>query len=661
MSILLVGHLRPTTFILSLAAVACSSLPAATWTLEDHLLRVDFDDTNASLTVTTKPTGQRWSQDLDELSFKVDHVEQTDAGLRAELSGPLPLQMSLSISPESDLVINLQSSDETPLPRAIRFPAPFITPGEDWHLVIPEAEGMLLPMGEVDEVLHLNREIRIYDMSGLTMPWIGVTDPSRESGYMMIVDTPFDASVWLGTADGRPAPSASWAGEMGRFGYERTLRYHFFASGGYVAQAKHYREYVQRTHEFVTLRERAIDRPAINRMIGAVHIYTWSDGRTLELAQDLKEAGIDRAWIGWDPDHPPYPDRGYSEGIKALGFVPGVYDLYRDIYDDEEYTQRRKEHPLLNDLWLHRYDYHGIFDEVVAREPDGSPMAMVRSSDVNLMRYWVCTRAMLPHVEERISKELAVYPHEAVFLDVTLAAGPIECFSPDHPMTHRQDAAARLDIHRYMADTLGLVVGSESGADYGVAHTEFMHGLMSLHKQFGDVRGPRGRRDDNSPTYRGDWSDSESPSMMLREHQATDRYWKYGLGEAYRVPLYELVYHDCAITSWRWNDNNHKQPETWARKDLFNALYATAPQWNLDHATWQQHRDQFSASYQALTGVLRDVGYSEMVDHRFLDTTGLLQETRFANGTRILANFGEESATFADVTIPAGGFVRLSR
>ncbi len=649
-------------FLSLLSGIALStSLAAKDWTLADQRVIVSFDDQTALLSVRDLISGREWTQAAGGSAWAVQSVTQADGQINATLDGPITFDLTLRLADNSDLIVTLDAPTETPLTDGLRYPAPFVTPGADWHIVFPEAEGMLVPMDEVEDALHLDREVSVYDMSGLIMPWVGITDPTLQAGYSFTIDTPFDASVWLARAGEQPAPSPQWNGEMGRFGYARQVRYHFFAAGGYVAQAKHYRAHVQENAAFSTLRERAKTRPAIDKLIGAVHIYTWSDGRTLELAADLKAAGIDRAWIGWDPNHPPYPKPGYSEGLTDMGFLAGVYDLYRDAYSDDEYEERRAELPVLDELWLHRYTYHGKFDEIVARNPDGSPQTMIRSSDVNLMRYWVCTCAILPHLEERISRELEVYPHESTFLDVTLAAGPIECYSPDHLMTHRQDAAARLVIHRYMGEELGLVVGSESGADYGAAHTEFMHGLMSLHKQFGDRRGPNRRRQAGTPTFRGDWSDTERPSMMLGEHEATERYLKFGLGPAYRVPLYELVYHDAVVTSWRWNDNNHKQPSTWARKDLYNALYGTAPQWNLDLPTWQTHRDQFVTSYRALTTILRDVGYSEMVDHRFLDTDRQVQETRFANGSRVLANFGEKPVVFGDVTIPAGGFQHLSR
>jgi hypothetical protein len=46
-------------------------------------------------------------------------------------------------------------------------------------------------------------------------------------------------------------------------------------------------------------------------MIGAMHIYLWDDAREVSFAREMKEAGIDKAFILWNPNHPPYPEAGY--------------------------------------------------------------------------------------------------------------------------------------------------------------------------------------------------------------------------------------------------------------------------------------------------------------------------------------------------------------
>lgn len=643
-------HLLPLIASLVLSA----SLPAKTWTLADDTLEVRFDDQTGLLAVTQKASGRVWRQLPAEGAHRVDEVREEAGRLVVALQGSPDLRVTLALTPESDLALTIESDADQPLD-TLAYPGPFATPGDDWHLVLPLGEGSLIPVREAGEALGREPTYALYNMGGLILPWLGVTDATLGAGCMLTVDTPFDASLRLSRRDGRPAPEPVWQSERGRFGYPRKLRWHFFDAGGYVVQAKHYRSHVRATEAFSTLRERAQARPHIDRLIGAVHIYTWDDGRTLELARELKAAGIERAWIGWDPSHPPYPAKGYDEGLKELGYLAGVYDLYRDIYDDREFEKKAAENEQLRGMWLHRYPYHGLFERVVARLPGNRPKEMRLSGDVGLMRYWTCTQALLPHVGERIGREIQVYPHDSVFLDVTLAAGPIECFSPEHPMTRREDAAARIEIHKYMAGKLGMVVGSEWGAGYGVAHTEFMHGLVTLSNFWG-----RETFDRDSPYYTGSWRDTVRPDIMLGDTRASPSYWKYGLGPEYRIPLFELVYHDCTVSSWRWDDNNHKQTEAWARKDLFTALYAVAPQWNLDRGLWEKHRDRFVAGYRSLAPVLHAVGYDEMISHRFLSADRTLQETEFSSGHRVVANFAARPQTAAGREIPAGGFVLLA-
>lgn len=636
------------------AALAAAPLRAEVWRIADAHVQVEFDDRTATFAFRQKSSGRVWRQGAPRHGYRAARVEAREGGLVLHLQGAPDLTVTVRLAANSDVELELAAAADAPV-TTIAFPGPVLAPAKDGSVVLPLSEGVLLPMAEVGAALR-GRTYAIYNMSGLVMPWTGVTDAALEAGCMLIVDTPFDAELRLAEEGGVSGPEPLWKGEQGKFGYTRKVRYHFFERGGYVAQAKHYREHVKRTREFTTLRERAKARPHIDQLVGAVHVYTWAEGRTLELARELKEAGVERAWIGWDPSHPPYPAPGYDEGLKALGYLAGVYDLYRDCYDDREWDKKAATNEMLRGMWLHRYPYPGLFEQIVARKADQKPMEIRFSGDVGLMRYWTCTKAQLPHVPARITRELKTYPHNSVFLDVTLAAGLFECQAHDHPMTRSEDAAARLEIHKLMAEKLRLVVGSEWGSDFGVAHTEFLHGVVTLSQFWGE-----GTRDKQSPFFAGDWSDTVRPTMMLAEPKSTETYMKYGLGPQYRLPLFELVYHDCVVSSWRWDDNSHKRPDAWARKDLFSALYGVAPQWNLDRAMWEKHRARFVASYQALGPVLRATGYDEMTGHRFLTADRQVQETTYSSGKRVLANFSAEPRTIGGVTLPAGEFRLLGQ
>ena len=57
---------------------------------------------------------------------------------------------------------------------------------------------------------------------------------------------------------------------------------------------------------------------------------------------------------------------------------------------------------------------------------------------------------------------------------------------------------------------------------------------------------------------------------------------KFQVGGKYRLPLWELVYHDCCVAYWYWGDYNNKLPALWDKRDLFNALYGTPPMYMFD-------------------------------------------------------------------------------
>ena len=116
---------------------------------------------------------------------------------------------------------------------------------------------------------------------------------------------------------------------------------------------------------------------------------------------------------------------------------------------------------------------------------------------------------------------------------------------------------------------------------------------------------------------------------------------KYQVGEKYRLPLWELVYHDCVVSQWYWGDYNNKLPKLWRKRDLFNALYGTPPMYMFDGPRWNELKEKFAASYKVAEPVSRLTGYSEMLDHRVLSPDRSVQQTRFANGTVVTVDFAK--------------------
>jgi len=488
-------------------------------------------------------------------------------------------------------------------------------------------------------------------MTGLSMPWMGVTDTSFETGYMAILETPDDAEINVVREAGLISFAPVWLSSKDHFGYKRKITYHFFDKGGYVAQCKKYREYVWRNNgQGITLREKQKQFPAIAKMIGAMHIYLWADAREVSFAQELKQSGINKAFVLWNPNHPPYPEAGYDNRIKELEYLSGVYELFRDAKLRD--TVGTIDPSNTTGTYLNRFSFPGLFKKITLIEKTGKLHYSGFGYDIN-------PKTILPLIPSlRTDRELSIYPHESFFLDGYLASGIFEDYGPENPLTRSQYKQAVIDMNKLFIDKYKLIVGMEWGADYGVPTTAYAHGITTLHRM---LYRSKDRRKKGSVYYDGDWSNPSRPSIMVGEYVADKMYLEWAINEKIRVPLYQLVYHDAIVTTWRWDDANHHMPEIWWKKDLFNMLYGTAPVWTMDKPRWDKFKQTFIQSYQTIGPWLEKTGYDEMVSHRFVSEDHSVQETTFSSGKKIVVNFADAEYEFEGKIIKPKGFITLEK
>ena len=123
---------------------------------------------------------------------------------------------------------------------------------------------------------------------------------------------------------------------------------------------------------------------------------------------------------------------------------------------------------------------------------------------------------------------------------------------------------------------------------------------------------------------------------------------KFQVGEPFRLPLWELVYHDCTVSYWYWGDYNNKLPSLWAKRDLFNALYGVPPMYIFTDENLERFKAQIVESYKVAQPVSERTGRVEMTSFRIISKDRTVQQTEFANGVRVTVNFGEIPYTMSD-------------
>ena len=189
-------------------------------------------------------------------------------------------------------------------------------------------------------------------------------------------------------------------------------------------------------------------------------------------------------------------------------------------------------------------------------------------------------------------------------------------------MTREGYASAIESNTRMLMDRYNLFIGGEFGAEYGTPYCSYYHGMMTQQRTWFDSETEK----DGNIYYMGDWHNNENPTIILDTYTASDTYLKYAINEYTRVPLYELVYHDAVINSWRWEDGNASCPEIWWKKDLFNILYGTAPLWSVNVDSRNKYSKTYLESYRKICPWLKQICYDEMVSHRFINADHTVRE-----------------------------------
>ena len=602
---------------------AAGALPEKVCVATDTLA-VEVSGRGAGLSVTDRRTGRTWAPAKEGSQFVTEAVREGES-VRIAFMNPATMRTwGATFTPEKDrpeLLVTVTGEGELGMPLA--YPAPFATRKGD-RLIVPMNEGISYP---VDEPGWLPSELVTYGGHGVCMSFFGVQDDATGAGYMGLIETADDAAVRIGRRDDGAfyAVGPSWHDQKRMFGYARRIRYVFFEKGGYVAMCKRYRAYAKSVGKFKSFAEKVKERPLVDRLLGAPNIWCW-EGKKVEVANTLKAAGIDR--FLWSAG-------GSPEEVAALAKMDGVlvsrYDVYRDIYRPEQLKKLGWKSGTNTDAWPEGAAWNS------ADSNDWRKAWGVKAKD-GTWTYCgcMCDAVSAKYCRKHVQEDLKTRPYNTRFIDVTTAAAWDICYNPAHPMNRGDSRRYRMDLLRLLGDEFGLVVGSETGHDASVPFCDYYEGMLSLCHY---------RVPDSGRNITQIWT-NVPPSVA-----------KYQVGEKYRLPLWELVFHDCTCAHWYWGDYNNKLPDLWHKRDLFNVLYGTMGMYIFNNGQWKADKDKFVRSYRTTSPVARATGYSEMLEHAVLTPDRAVQRTRFANGTVVTVNFGDRPWTSPEgETVPASDY-----
>lgn len=452
--------------------------------------------------------------------------------------------------------------------------------------------------------------------------------------------TPCDALVVNEYKEGLMHTAFEWISQKGQFEYDRKMR--FFVGDGLVDAMGQYRKWREENGFVKTLKQKAETSPRVNLLRGAANVWLWDDNATNRLyarpenpnapkrdprkiADEMVALGMRRVlWNNFEGET--LQDCLY---LQKLGFLVGKYDIYRDVLPKtlvDKVIEFRVKRSVNTKYWpdIVRIGKHG--DMALAWQVHGKDAKMY-------YQHSVCEICAFELTKINVPKDLKNVPYDARLIDVQAQSNPVECYSPKHPAT-RTESFKNIALQQKFLGGLGLVRGVECGQEYFVAEYEYAEGLLSPYP----FRIPdAGRR----------------MTDRLKRSELNPEMESFMLNPKYRIPLWELAYHDCAVNYWYWGVSSCICPEIMHKFDAFDALYGYPPIYSLDVSGWNLLKEKIAESYKRVSPIAELVGFEKMTNFEYLTDDKLVQKTTFSNGASVVANFGE-----SDYALPGGKTVR---
>lgn len=494
--------------------------------------------------------------------------------------------------------------------------------------------GVSVDAGEERELLP--GRLELCAAHGSTMSFYGIL--RGKCGLLCAVETPWDAAFLIGRENGLLRTKTVWKPQKGAWGYPRVMRFQPVA-GGITEICKAYRELAKARGLLVTLAEKALKNPNVSRFGGCANIWLWNDDAMEKLydegclysiptsemvdlrisrAKEMHDTGMTKVlWSLFDEN----TEKRECDAVKELGYIPTYYDIYTDVIPSEyahlipECRRRRCEMRL------------GCYPDGVVRDEEGNAAdawALKCTDGVFRAQKRICEAAAIECMERYAGTHSPSLGLEGRFLDVTYMDA-CECYDPKHPTTRRESVILKAEMNRRLQD-MGLIRGTEVGTEDAAACVEYNEGMMSpvLYRAY-----DAGRR--MTQLYEGENVPESIPGLMLNPE--------------YRVPLWQLVFHDCMTSYWYWGDSHNSCPELMPLRDLFCLLYGEPPLFSFTVSGWEQLRHKITASYQKTVPFAEKTAGKEMLSFGYVNGDPFVQRTVFAGGSTVTVNFrtGESS------------------
>jgi Glycosyl hydrolases related to GH101 family, GH129 len=371
----------------------------------------------------------------------------------------------------------------------------------------------------------------------------------------------------------------------------------------------------------------------------------WGGGVSRATIDRLHAAGLRRLWLGlgegWEPGlwHP--------EAIQAAvsaGYLIGPYDSYETALATGD-----------NPDWATAHMGEAARERCAIMREDGSLRAGFMGAG-----YYTDPGCVRPVMERRITAIQRKAGFNSWFLDAYAAGMAFESYRPGATMTYASSVKDYAAASRWIASTLGVPAGSEDGNATTAAGIAFAHGMQTPVIGWGDPdlgQGPRKNR--SSPYFLGNYFPPEAPGAFFKPVPAKPLYRHIYFAAPTRLPLYQAVFHDSVVTSHHWSLDNLKLTNVRRENELAQLLYNVPPLFHLSEDTLEQRLPAIRRMDAFFGPLHQRLATQALTGFVWLSEDRLLQETRFADGTVLRANFSGTPRHIAELKIEPFSIVAI--
>lgn len=359
-------------------------------------------------------------------------------------------------------------------------------------------------------------------------------------------------------------------------------------------------------------------------------VEEWADANTVNVIQEMKDAGMNKMWLGFDDWRQGFTKPEFVQKANELGYLIGPYDSYHSIHKPEE------------EQWITaKFSDYSLYENATVAKKNGEKI-----SGFNGVGRKLNPTLAFPSVKERVSAIMDTgLQFNSWFLDTDATGEVFDDYSPEHPTTEQQDIQARIQRMQYLQKDWNMVVGSEGGNDFANSTIAFAHGIETPAFSWMDKDMAKNKE---SEYYVGGYyaPNGGVPSLFSKQVPVKEKYKLLFLDTKYTIPMYKLVYNDSVITTHWWGWGTLKIENAIKDRMLYEVLYNVPPIYHIDKWEWEKHKDSIIEHTTVWSKFSEKAILQEMTDYKILSNDRTLLMSEYGKDLRVIANFSEQGAQY---------------